>query len=171
MKKLALITLCLLLLTSCNKTDVAVVPEQTPDAAPVVSSDATHETEEKEETSSSNEKKEAAPSSVQPKTQTVSIVVCGLDGEVMFSSETEWRDGITAFDILLECAKEKNIPVAYSGSKSSAYITSIGGLAEKQHGGMSGWIYTLNGESIMTPCGKCVLSPGDSVEFKYITEF
>lgn len=135
MKLTAIITLCLLILTSCNKTNVAVSPEQN------------------------------------PQVQTVSVIVYGLGGEVTFSFETEWHDGITAFDILLECAKEKNIPVAYSGSKSSAYITSIGGLAEKQHGGMSGWIYTLNGESIMTPCGKCVLSPGDSVEFKYITEF
>lgn len=171
MKKFALITLFLLLLTSCSKTDVAVLPDQIPDTSPVASSDVITQTEEKKETSSSNEKKEAAHSSVQPQTQTVSVIVYGLDGEVLFSSETEYLDGITALDILLECAKEKNIPVAYSGSKSSAYITSIGGLAEKQHGGMSGWIYTLNGESIMIPCGKCVLSPGDSVEFKYITEF
>ncbi len=171
MKKFALIALCLLSLASCSKTDVALLPEQTPDAPPVVSSDVTPEVDEKEETSSFNEKKESAPSSAQPKTQTVSVVVYGLDSEVLFSSETEYRDGITAFDTLLECAKEKNIPVAYSGNKSSAYITSIGGLAEKQHGSMSGWIYTLNGESVMTPCGKCVLSPGDSVEFKYITEF
>ena len=78
---------------------------------------------------------------------------------------------MTAFDILFDIAKEKNIPVAFSGSKSSAYVKSIGGLAEKQHGGMSGWIYTLNGERIMTPSGKCILSPGDSVEWKYITEF
>lgn len=171
MKKFALITLCLLLLTSCSKTDVAVVPDQAQDTPPVVSSDVIPEPEEKDETSSSDEKKEVAPSSVQPQTQTVSVVVCGLDGEVLFSSGTVYRDGITALDILVDCGKEKNIPVAYSGSKSSAYVTSIGGLAEKQHGDMSGWVYTINGESVMTPCGKCILNPGDHVEWKYITEF
>ena len=99
------------------------------------------------------------------------VTVYGLENEIIFSTETEMYVEMTALDILLDCAEEKNIPVAFTGSKSTAYVTSIGGLASGQHGDMSGWIYTLNGESIMTPCGKCILNPGDKVEWKYITEF
>lgn len=174
MKKFLLLFLCLFLLTSCSNTDFVVVPDQMPDTPlSVVSSDAipaVDEKIEKQETTSSDEEKEEQPPA-EPQAQTVSVVVYGLNGEMLFFSETEYSDGMTALELLLDCAKEKNIPVSYQGSKSTAYITSIGGLAEKQHGGMSGWIYTLNGESVMTPCGKCVLSPADNIEWKYITEF
>lgn len=103
--------------------------------------------------------------------ETVTITVVGLEGKILLSEETEYYEGITILDALLNCAKENEITAVYSGGKSSAYVTSIAGLKEGQHGPASGWIYTLNGESVMVPCGKQVLSPGDSVEWTYITEF
>lgn len=166
MKKFAIIVLCLFLLSSCSNTDVNVTPEQVPDSPQQsTSSSITPDTDKKQEVLPSNEEKTPPP---QPQNQSVSIVVHGLGGEVMFSGETEFYDEMTALDILLDTAEEKNIEVVYSGNKSSAYIKSIDGLAEKQHGGMSGWVYTVNGESIMKPAGKCILNPGDSVEWKYM---
>ena len=94
-----------------------------------------------------------------------SVTVCGLENEIIFTADAELNDGMTALDILLDAAKEKNIDVIYSGDKSDAYITGIEGVEEKPSGG---WIYTVNGESIMKPAGKCILNPGDSVEWKYI---
>ena len=95
----------------------------------------------------------------------------GLNGETIFTATAEYREGITVFDLLTETAKENNIPVVFSGSKSSPYVTSICGLSEKQHGPSSGWVYTVNGETIMLSSSKCELKPGDSAEWKYITEF
>lgn len=165
MKKIVILILCVCLLAACGKKEVTPidVPEtvdapviEQPDAPPV----------ENVDIPVSNK---SAPT--EPETQSVSITVYGLESSVVFSGATEYYKGITAFDVLITGAKERNIPVVYSGSKSAAYITSIGGLAEKQHGGQSGWIFTVNGESVMKPSGKCILNPGDNVEWKYITEF
>ena len=133
--------------------------QQTPDTSeksPVLESDITVSADE---------------SVAEPILQTVSITVLGPDGILIYSVDAEHREGITVLDLLLETAKEKNIPAVYTGSKSAAYITSIGGYAEKQYGPSSGWIYTVNGESVMRPCGKYILNPNDKVEWKYITEF
>lgn len=45
----------------------------------------------------------------------------------------------------------------------------IGGLAEKEHGGHSGWMYSVNGAVPMTACSNYVLSNGDSVSWYYVT--
>ena len=94
-----------------------------------------------------------------------SVTVCGPENEIIFTADTELNDEMTALDILLDVAEEKDIDVVYSGDKSNAYITSIGSIKEKSSGG---WIYTVNGESIMKPAGKCILKPDDHVEWKYI---
>lgn len=168
MKKILLILFCLFLLTSCRNTDVAVLPQV--NSKPSLPDSPSASQPVKPE-SPANVHTHTNEPPVEEKTQTVSVAVYGLEKEIIFSADANFYEGITAFDILLDSAGEKNIPVVYSGSKAAAYVSSIGGLAEKQHGGMSGWIYTINGESIMKPSGKCELSPGDRVEWKYMTEF
>ena len=49
------------------------------------------------------------------------------------------------------------------------YVRAIGGLAEKEHGGHSGWMYSVNGAVPMTACSNYVLSNGDSVSWYYVT--
>ena len=175
MKKALVFILCFLLLTSCGMQDA--VPENTdissadhlPATENVSDPEATEQnTPEISEPASTPPQDKNTP---EPATQTVSITVLGLDGVLIYSAEAEYREGLTAFDLLMETAKEKNVPAVYTGSKSSPYITSIGGIAEKGHGPSSGWIYTVNGESIMKPSSKCVLNPSDRLEWKYITEF
>lgn len=184
MKKIVVLILCLIFLTSCNSNKTVSIPKQETGNAPISAETVSPDKETKPEQKIAVSEKAYAPApaatespepsqetSSQPQTLSVSVTVYGLEGEIIFSAQPEYYEGITAFDALTESAKEKGIPVAFTGSKSSAYVTSIAGLAEKKHGSASGWIYTINSESVMHPCGKCVLSPGDSVEWTYITEF
>lgn len=173
--------LCVLLLASCGNPEVRQtnttpatppvhksaeiqneqVPQKEPDSKPIAEPDLKPAHSEALPTEEKNE----------PIAQLVSITVSGLDGKVIYSAEKEHRKQMTALDLLLETAEEKNVPVIYSGGKSAAYVTGIGGLSEKDNGPESGWVYTINDEIIMRPCGKCLLSPNDKVVFKYITEF
>ena len=48
------------------------------------------------------------------------------------------------------------------------YVSSIGGLAEKEHGGMSGWVYAVNGYEPNTACSNYELHNGDSLVWTYV---
>jgi len=182
MKRLLPFILCTLLLVSCSKPEVRQT-DTSPVPPPVTQSAETQDEKTTDENSVSEKpipkpspqpaKEKPLPSEGknEPKAQLVSITVLGLNGQVIYSAEKEHREKMTVLDLLLETASEKNVSVTYSGGKSSAYITGIGGLSEKDNGPTSGWVYTVNGESIMRPSGKCLLNPDDKVVFKYITEF
>lgn len=53
-------------------------------------------------------------------------------------------------------------------SGDAYYIRAINGLAEKQHGPTSGWMYTVNGVTVMRACGDCYLNNGDNVYWHYV---
>lgn len=175
MKRLFTLLLCIVLLTSCGQK-----PLPPKENSPTINQTEKNVIDVQQEPTSSDQIKEKYPEedilssenvSTEPALQTVSIIVTGLKDNILFSASATYREGITVFDLLLETTKEKNIPVVFTGSKSSPYVTSICGISEKQHGPSSGWIYTVNGESVMTSCSKCTLNPGDIAEWKYITEF
>lgn len=69
-------------------------------------------------------------------------------------------DGATVYDAL--CATG----LAFGGD--SNYVRSINGLSEFDHGKSSGWMYSVNGTTPMTPCGSYVLSNGDNVYWYYV---
>lgn len=79
----------------------------------------------------------------------------------LFEGEVQIPEGGTLFDALDASG------LVYDGSGD--YVSSIEGLAEAQFGGMSGWVFTVNGEYLME--GNPVLKPGDAVEFTYVLEF
>lgn len=72
---------------------------------------------------------------------------------------TLW-EGATVYDAL--CATG----LAFGGD--SNYVRSINGLSEFDHGRSSGWMYSVNGTTPMTPCGSYVLSNGDNVYWYYV---
>ena len=67
-----------------------------------------------------------------------------------------------------QITKQKGIKLDAAGSVAgSMYIRGIGELYEFDHGDLSGWIYTVNGERIMTDCDSYVLKDGDSILWEY----
>lgn len=98
-------------------------------------------------------------------TVTVSVTSSAVGNPVSSSGTFTFNEGATAYDAL--CAL--GLSVNARGTSYGTYVAAIGGLAEKEHGGNSGWMYSVNGVTPMTACSNYVLSNGDSVVWYYVT--
>lgn len=101
----------------------------------------------------------------QPQTVTISVSVdsSSVGSPVSASGTYTFEKGATAYDAL--CAL--GISVNASGSQFGVYVSAIGGLAEKEHGATSGWLYTVNGAQPTFAASSYVLSDGDAVRWVY----
>lgn len=106
-------------------------------------------------------------SSQQPSyvTVTVSVTSSAVGNPVSSGGTFTFNEGATVYDAL--CAL--GLSVNAHGSSYGTYVSAIGGLAEKQYGGTSGWMYSVNGITPMTACSNYVLSNGDNVVWYYVT--
>lgn len=95
----------------------------------------------------------------------VSVSSSAVGGSVSGGGSFTFNQGATAYDALCACGLSVNA----RGSQYGLYVSAIGGLAEKEHGGKSGWVYSVNGVSPMTSCANYVLSDGDAVSWFYVT--
>ena len=98
-------------------------------------------------------------------TVTVSVTSSAVGNPVSSGGTFTFNEGATVYDAL--CAL--GLSVNAHGSSYGTYVSAIGGLAEKQHGGTSGWMYSVNGATPMTACSNYVLSNGDNVVWYYVT--
>lgn len=98
-------------------------------------------------------------------TVTVSVTSSAVGNPVSSGGTFTFNEGATVYDAL--CAL--GLSVNAHGSSYGTYVAAIGGLAEKEHGGTSGWMYSVNGETPMTACSNYVLHNGDSVVWYYVT--
>ena len=97
-------------------------------------------------------------------TITVSITVDGSPAGAGSSSATlSLPAGATVYDALASCGVSFNASVTGYGM----YVSSIGGLAEKDHGGMSGWMYSVDGVTPNVACSSYTLSGGESIYWWY----
>lgn len=96
---------------------------------------------------------------------TVSITVDGSAAGAGASSATvSLAAGSTVYDALAKTG----ISISASGSAYGMYVSAIGGLAERQHGPMSGWIFSVNGVEPSVACSAYTLSAGDSIVWTYV---
>lgn len=98
-------------------------------------------------------------------TVTVSVTSSAVGNPVSSGGTFTFNEGATVYDAL--CAL--GLSVNAHGSSYGTYVSAIGGLAEKQHGGTSGWMYSVNGTTPMTACSNYDLSNGDNVVWYYVT--
>ena len=98
-------------------------------------------------------------------TVTVSVTSSAAGNPVSSSGTFTFNEGATAYDAL--CAL--GLSVNAQGSSYGTYVAAIGGLAEKEHGGKSGWMYSVNGTTPMTACSNYVLPNGANVVWYYVT--
>lgn len=98
-------------------------------------------------------------------TVTVSVTSSTVGNPVSSGGTFTFNEGVTVYDAL--CAL--GLSVNAHGSSYGTYVSAIGGLAEKQYGGTSGWMYSVNGTTPMTACSNYVLSNGDNVVWYYVT--
>ena len=95
----------------------------------------------------------------------VSVSSSAVGNPVSGGGTFTFNQGATVYDALCACGLSMNA----SNTGYGLYVSAIGGLAEKEHGGHSGWMYSVNGAVPMTACSNYVLSNGDSVSWYYVT--
>lgn len=98
-------------------------------------------------------------------TVTVSVTSSAVGNPVSSGGTFTFNEGATVYDAL--CAL--GLSVNAHGSSYGTYVAGIGGLAEKEHGSTSGWMYSVNGVTPNTACSNYVLSNGDRVVWYYVT--
>lgn len=98
-------------------------------------------------------------------TVTVSVTSSAVGNPVSSGGTFTFNKGATVYDAL--CAL--GLSVDARGTSYGTYVAAIGGLAEKEHGGTSGWMYSVNGATPNTACSNYVLSNGDNVVWYYVT--
>ena len=97
-------------------------------------------------------------------TVSVSVSSSAADGRVSGNATPTFEKGATAYDAL--CAT--GLSVSSKSSQYGIYVSAIGGLAEFEYGGSSGWMYSVNGSAPNVSCGKYVLKDGDRVSWYYV---
>ncbi len=96
---------------------------------------------------------------------TVSVTVDGTAaGAGSSSARVSVAPGASVYDALMACG----VSVNAQSSAYGMYVTAIGGLAEREHGSMSGWIFTVNGAEPNVSCSAYALSDGDAVVWRYV---
>lgn len=105
--------------------------------------------------------------SQQPGRVTVTVLVTSsaVGNPVSSGGTFTFNEGATPYDAL----SALGLSVNAHGSSYGTYVAAIGGLAEKEHGGTSGWMYSVNGVTPNTACSNYVLSNGDNVVWYYVT--
>lgn len=95
----------------------------------------------------------------------VSVSSSAVGNPVSGGGTFTFNQGATVYDALCACG----LSMSASNTGYGIYVSAIGGLAEKEHGGHSGWMYSVNGSVPMTACSNYALSNGDSVSWYYVT--
>lgn len=98
-------------------------------------------------------------------TVTVSVTSSAVGNPVSSGGTFTFNEGATPYDAL--CAL--GLSINARPSSYGTYVAAIGGLAEKEHGGTSGWMYSVNGVTPNTACSNYVLSNGANVVWYYVT--
>lgn len=97
----------------------------------------------------------------------VTVSIIGPEQAFYENRALPFKDGETALDLFIKTCQSQSIAYSLKGS----YIASVNGIAEFDYGAQSGWIYTVNGESMSVGCDSYLPKDGDIIEFKYITEY
>ncbi len=91
------------------------------------------------------------------------------NGWILGTTEVEFSEGESVFDVLRRVCMEKKIHMEFSEVPmyQSAYIEGIHNLYEFDCGQLSGWMYKVNGWFPNYGCSSYKLSDGDSICWVY----
>lgn len=96
----------------------------------------------------------------------VTIDATAAEGEST-TADVDVPEGSTVYDALVATGADVNA----SDSEYGLYVAGINGLAQLDHGPMSGWLFTVNGEQVNEACSELEVADGDAVTWTYVTEF
>lgn len=139
---------------------ITVIAEQTSTGETLVSSGESH-TVLYTETTESTEKGSQKDSSI-----TVSLTV---DASVVGGGSSSARISVPAGSSVYDVLRASGVNYSARDTQYGIYVESIGGLAEKEHGGTSGWTYYVDGVMPMTSCANYKLAGGEKIVWRYVT--
>jgi hypothetical protein len=87
---------------------------------------------------------------------------------ILSSRSVTIQGGDTVYSALQRACSSAGIALdaaQYPGS--GAYIRSIGGVRERAHGPLSGWLYSVNGSFASVGCSNYPVKAGDVISFYY----
>ena len=94
-------------------------------------------------------------------------VMLVIDGGEELSEvlEAEFKEGMTAFNLLGNEAEKLNLTLKFKTYDIGVFIEAIGNKENGEDGKY--WLYYVNGEMPQVAADKQLLIPGDKVEFKF----
>ena len=98
-----------------------------------------------------------------PSEEQIHVTITGIN-ENFYNSDMPLKEGATAYSIL----SETGLSYKKTGFGSATYVRAINGLAEKDHGPLSGWMYKVNGVAPNISAGGYKLKKGDQVVWYYV---
>ena len=81
-------------------------------------------------------------------------------------AELTVEEGTTALDMLFAYADANSIEVVMDDSSASAYVTSIGGVAQTDD---AGWVYEVDDEMTMDPADQLILEEGMKITWEFMS--
>ena len=91
------------------------------------------------------------------------------NGWILGTTEVEFSEGESVFDVLKRVCVEKKIHMEFSEVPmyQSAYIEGIYNIYQRDCGDLSGWMYKVNGWFPNYGCSRYILADGDSIAWVY----
>lgn len=99
----------------------------------------------------------------EPSEEQIHVTITGIN-ENFYNSDMPLKEGATAYSIL----SETGLSYKKTGFGSATYVRAINGLAEKDHGPLSGWMYKVNGVAPNISAGGYKLKKGDQIVWYYV---
>ncbi|WP_311139346.1 DUF4430 domain-containing protein [Lancefieldella parvula] len=122
-------------------------------------------TSEPESSSSDNSTNDAVVPHKDKSTLSVNVTVDGSAAKgFSFSVNLQVQEGASVYDALLASGAGVNARSTSFGM----YVAAINGLAERDHGPQSGWVYSVNGVQPNYTSDAYILHDGDSVVWTYV---
>lgn len=103
------------------------------------------------------------------KTEDAITVSISVDGSAVGAGSSSTNVTLPAGSTVFDALKATGVSYNASSTQYGLYVSSIAGLAEKEHGSKSGWTYLVDGTMPMTSCSNYVLSGGESIVWRYVT--
>lgn len=96
-------------------------------------------------------------------------VTVTVDGSAVGAGSSSANIAVALGSSVYDALKATGVSINATDTQYGVYVSAIGGLAEKEYGSTSGWMYSVNGVTPMTSCGNYKLSDGDTVVWHYVT--
>ena len=96
-------------------------------------------------------------------------VTVTVDGSAVGAGSSSASVALASGSSVYDALKATGVSINATDTQYGIYVAAIGGLAEKDSDGTSGWMYSVNGVTIMTSCANYTLKDGDTIVWHYVT--